>query len=566
MPDPSFLNNAEMIAGDDLSNGYFAYTNGNGQINYGTSTYFNSSNGINSKTYLYPISASSTSQILQDLNNGFCFGNYTAHGASTGWVSPDFSISDVQNLTNAHKYPLLVGNCCYNNKFDDPVCFAEALLRASNKGAIGYIGGSDQTLWDEDFYFSVGFRSNISANPIYDTTQLGAYDRIFHTHGEKFNDWYISQGQYVNAGNLAVTQSGSLNTDYYWEIYNLMGDPSLMPYFSVPQPLTVSYNPSLIIGSSTIKINTEPFAYVAISMNGILYGAKLADSLGVAVVNLNPVFPTIGNANVVITKQNRQPYIGLLSIISPNGPFVVFNSCVINDSLGNKNNIPDNSEIVYLNVNVKNVGITQANGVSAVLSTQDKYITLIDTSKIWGNISNADSLSQHNAFKLSISPKATDQHIASFILKIKDNDTNNWISNFNFKINAPILYINGVGINDSLNGNNNKILDPGEIVQILIRNMNTGHADSYGNSGILTSTSAFVNISTPILSLDTIKKSSQKNASYNIAIPSGAPIGTLLDFKYVLRNAIDSVVYYFQIPIGNANEDFETRPLRKFPF
>ena len=37
-----------------------------------------------------------------------------------------------------------------------PVCFGEGLLRANNKGAVGYIGGSNNTYWDEDFWWAVG--------------------------------------------------------------------------------------------------------------------------------------------------------------------------------------------------------------------------------------------------------------------------------------------------------------------------------------------------------------------------------------------------------------------------
>ena len=33
----------------------------------------------------------------------------------------------------------------------------------------------------------------------------------------------------MHAGNLAVTEAGGAE-QYYWEIYHVMGDPSLMPY------------------------------------------------------------------------------------------------------------------------------------------------------------------------------------------------------------------------------------------------------------------------------------------------------------------------------------------------
>jgi len=74
---------------------------------------------------------------------------------------------------------------------------------------------------------------------------LGAYDRLFHTHGESFSDWYITQGQILSGGNLSVTESGSPESNYYWENYSLMGDPSLMPFLAMPLQLKIQYKKSV---------------------------------------------------------------------------------------------------------------------------------------------------------------------------------------------------------------------------------------------------------------------------------------------------------------------------------
>ena len=98
-----------------------------------------------------------------------------------------------------------------------------------------------------------------------------------HENGEQQNDWFITTGQMIHSGNLAVTQAGG-SEQYYWEIYHLMGDPSLMPYIGVPTSLNVSHQSAIPLGTSTVTVTTEENAYAAISMNGILLDAQLAVS------------------------------------------------------------------------------------------------------------------------------------------------------------------------------------------------------------------------------------------------------------------------------------------------
>lgn len=228
VPVPAYMKKAVLIAGDDPDY-HYDLIQGNGMVNYGRTYYFNSSNGITSYHYLQdePAGANYSQSIIQKVNAGVGFINYSGHGSPDGWGDPRFNISDIYSLSNTGKYGLWIGNCCLTNKFEKVECFGEAVLRAKSKGGIGYIGASDYSYWSEDYYWSIGYRSSITANPTYNNNNLGAYDRFFHTHGERSDGWAITQGQILLAGNLAVQSSQSSRKQYYWEIYHLMGDPSL---------------------------------------------------------------------------------------------------------------------------------------------------------------------------------------------------------------------------------------------------------------------------------------------------------------------------------------------------
>jgi len=563
MPDPSFLNEVVMIAGVDASN---APTYGNGQINYGTINYFNAAHGLTSHTYLYPASddPGTSAEIIQNISDGVAYANYTAHGDWDCWADPSFTVSDISGLQNAHKYPLMVGNACLTNKFDKPACFGESLLRAENKGALGYIGGSNSTYWDEDYYWGIGYGAITNPPPGYAATGLGAYDRTFHDNGETFGDWFVTQGQMPAAGNLAVTEASSSITDYYWEIYHLMGDPSLMIYFSEPPTLNVSYNSLLPLAATSFTATTEPYAYVAISMNGVLHGVALADTNGIANITITTPFANPGTADVVATKQNRQPFIGTVTVATPSGPYVIYNNNNINDDTGNNNGFADTDENIKFDITLENVGVSVADSVYAVLSTGDTYITINDNTQFWGDITEATTSTQNNAFEITISDSIPDNHIVTFNLTIKDKNDSTWNSNFNINVNAPNLSIDNLIIDDIADGNGNGRLEPGETADIIIITENNGHCDAENTIGNLSTTNFYVTINNYSYDFNTLSVSETDSAIFNITVGTSALMGSIADFNYSVTSGLYNAQKTFIRPVGFIDEDFETYDFSKF--
>ncbi|HPE55697.1 MAG TPA: C25 family cysteine peptidase [Bacteroidales bacterium] len=559
-PDPSFLDEVVMVAGAD---GSYATVWGNGQINYGTENYFNAAHGILSHTYLQPepTGGNYSQNIRNDINNGIAFGNYTAHCSASGWADPSFVINHIAQLTNAHKYPLLIGNCCSSVEFQT-TCFGEEILRAADKGALGYVGGSNSTYWDEDYWFGVGYRSNIVANPTYNANNLGAYDRMFHDHGEPLDDWYITQGQVPSAGNLAVTQSGSSMETYYWEIYHLMGDPSVMIYLSQPPATYASYQALMPLSSNTFTVNTEPHAYVAISKDGELNGCALADATGLAEVDMfNPIVVP-GEADVVITGQNLMPFIGTVTVASPNGAYVLFDDLEIDDSNGNNNGMADFSEEIMLNISLENLGSLTASNLTATISTDDENVSIDSDTHAWPDIAAGDASMEYAAFTFTINELIPDQHIVNFDMEITDG-VDVWNSTFNITLNAPVLIIGSYTIDDGT-GNNNGRLDPGETANIIVPNFNEGGCDALSTVAALVSTNPMITVNNATFDLQTIAAGGTVNAIFNITVDPMAQVGEIVSLNYNVESAPYSQSSILGLTIGLIVEDFETGTFEMF--
>jgi len=553
MPDPSYLEEAVLVAGMD---GNFGNDWANGTINYGTENYFNAAHGFTTHVYLYPESGGQAANIRQDVSNGVGIGNYTAHCSSAGWADPSFTTSHVSSLQNQDKYGVLIGNCCCSNEFDVNACFGEALLRAENKGAVAYIGGSNNTMWDEDYYWAVGVGPISEDPPAYEETTLGVYDGVFHDHGEPIEDWYTTVDQMIFIGNLAVTEGTPGSAQYYWDIYCVMGDPSLTAYLGIPTEMTVSYDALMPLGSTSFTVTTDPYAYVAISKDGVLHGAAFADETGIVELALDPI-TVPGNADVVVTCQNRQPYMSTVVVASPDGPYVLVNSYDIDDNSGNNNNQADFGEDILMNLMLENVGNSDATNLTATLTSSDENITITNGSHICSDILSQEFSEENGAFAISVNEFIPDMHNVMFDLSITDgNET--WNSTLSMKIHAPSLAVGAMVIDDTELGNGNGRIDPGEMVDLYIAALNNGSCDALETSVYLSTISEYITVTNNKFDLDFLPSDGSAEAMFSIIADPGAPIGSLAE----LFVSIDSDPYMaektFTPKIGLVVEDFES--------
>lgn len=560
MPQPSYLNNAVLIAGYDYD---YGPTHANGQVNYIENEYINALSGFNTHKFLYPNSSSQDVQVRQKLSDGFSIANYTAHGLSHGWNDPRVYNSDLGSVQNNGKYGLMIGNACLTNQFSSPTCFGEAVLRLENRGAIGYIGGSNNTLWDEDYYWSVGVTGNINSNPSFAGTGEAAYDMMFHTHGQPYSSWYITQGQMVFAGNLAVETSASKKNNYYWEIYHLMGDPSLMPYWGEPAVTAASYNSVIPVGVSYLHVNTVPYATVALSQNDSLITVSRTNQSGTAILNF-PAFQHAGYVDIVITAQNQQPHIDSIEVMNPNGPYVIHKNFSINDSTGNNNGKAEYGEKIFLKEELENLTSYAASGLTATLTSADTNIVILDSSCTLQSLAGNTVVTLDTAFAIQVKDYIPDQHFVYFDLLIEDNQGGKWTSKLAMQLHAPALKLKRGSLVE-YQGNGNGVIETGETALFKTVMVNGGSADAGNVISQLYSSGTHVSINgSSSKNHGTIIAGSQLPVEYQIVIGSTAWTGTIFDLELEAGSGIYLDKQKYSFMVGQAMEDFETADFSRF--
>lgn len=559
-PDPTFLDEVVMIAGVDWD---YAPVWGNGQINYGTSNYFEPGHGITSHTYLYHRDSVPVDKalIIQNVSDGAGFVNYTGHGSVSSWLNPSFTLSDIETLLNDGKYPLMIGNGCQSANFYYE-CFGEALVRAKNKGALSYIGCTNDSYWDEDYYWAVG-TGPIVQFPTYEETGLGMYDRTFHDHGESESDWYPVLGQMIYGGNLAVVEGNPSRAKYYWEIYHVLGDPSLMIYFSQPDPISVDIEESMPTGIQNLFIQAEPYSYVGLTKNGVLLDARYAEYDGLAVLQFQELSDT-GKLDLVITKQNRQPFIDSIRIISSPEPYVVYESLNLCDTLGIDIDQADHGSNVVMKIRLKNLGESEAIGVYGYLSTSDPFVSVTDTVDYWSAIPALDSSSEIEAFIVEIADSVPDGHNATFKLRTTDTLGREWISYFELEIYSPIISSGKLMVNDLDNGNGNLKLEPDESLFLELELYNNGRSEAKAINVTLRNKDGLITIQDSIMTIDSIGSNSVEKVRFPVTVDALAESGSLANFQFIVKSSFTSFTDSFSLPIGLIYEDFENYAFNQY--
>ena len=320
IPDTTPFNRAMLVAGAENTSPAPITTNG--QVNYIGGRLTATHPTVDTICFRNPSSDSHRQEILDGIAAGAGFLNYTAHCTAAGWSHPSVSYSSIDTLEGP---PMVyINNCCLSNAFGG-TCFGELLLRKSRGGAVGVIGATNSTLWNEDYYWAVGPKYPFSLTPAYDSLMPGAFD--------SWLDGNISTlGQLLAAGNMSVTASGSPYDRFYWETYCLLGDPTLRPYLGTPQHTWLSIMPdSVEVGSTHVRISTGNGVTVTAMQGGHLLGSVLMDDHRSIALNFDlpsDTLPIIFTA----TAPQLAPIIDTAWPVMPSGKAVTLRNLSIGDT------------------------------------------------------------------------------------------------------------------------------------------------------------------------------------------------------------------------------------------
>jgi hypothetical protein len=480
------------------------------------------------------------------INAGTSVINYCGHGSSTSWGTSGFSNSDVNNLTNDNMLPFVFSVACVNGDFVSSTCFAEAWLRATHNGqpsgAVAFLGATINQSWNP---------------PMCGQDEMD--DVMAETYASNIKRTFCAISMH---GCMLMNDEYGAGGDEMTDTWTCFGDPSLMVRTAMPQTLTVTHNPILFIGTDELEIQCNADgARATLSLDGTMLSTGVVDN-GTVTLQFAPL-NAVQTITLTITAFNYLPYIADIDVVPAEGPFIVMESYDIADASGNSNGLADYDEAIDLAVELKNVGVVDAENVLVTLTTSDPYIIVTDYSEVYSVIPAGGSTTIENAFGFHVASDVPDQHSVSFTITSADA-THTWQNNFTMSMNAPVINVNSITIDDTQAGNGNGIMDPGESVDLTINYSNTGHSTAYDVDVYLEGQSGYIEITNPTQNFPSIGFFGVSEKTFIAVIDENTPEGIKIDFMNEVSMGDMVSEKIFKLKITPKIEDFETGDLSQF--
>ena len=492
--------------------------------------------------------------VVQAINQGSFWLQHRDHGLETGWGEPAVRNTHVAQMNNVGKLPFVMSINCLTGKFNySSDCFCEAWMRRTyngeNAGAVGLLCPTET---------SYSFVNDAYVWGVYDLFD-GDFMPTYGPYADNTGNWMPAFGNV--AGKYFLAQSNwPYNTeskDITYTMFTAHCDAFLRVYTQVPQTMEVVHPDVVIAGLGEVSITAPEGCMISLVRENTEGGWNIlavAEATGDAqTIEFAPQVPPT-EIHLVVTGQNYLRYEAVMSVIPADGPYIVFDSKVINDQNGNAQ--LDFGEAINLDVTLKNVGSEQMDAFEAVLETTSEYITITNGTAQYDGIGPNEMQTVENAFAFTVADNVPDNTSNAFTITVT-NGEDTYVSNLAIKAYAPVLTIGGMTITE-VNGNGNGRLDAGETATLSFTIENRGHSDAAATSVNIQMLSPYITVAESTVGFDNLNAGDSQTAVYDITISEDTPIGYSCPIVLTIVSGQYTEQKDFSVKVGLILEDFES--------
>jgi len=492
-------------------------------------------------------------QVVDAINAGSFWLQHRDHGEEHGWGEPAVKNSHVAQMNNVGKLPFVMSINCLTGKYnysDD--CFAEAWMRRTyngeNAGAVGILCPTET---------SYSFVNDTYVWGVYDLFD-GQFLPDYGPYAANTANWMPAFGNV--AGKYFLAQSSwPYNTDdkdITYTMFTAHCDAFLRIYTQVPQEMDVTHPEVVVAGLGEVSITAPAGCMISLVVENAEGGwdiLAVAEATGdPQTIQFEPQVPPT-EINLVVTGQNYLRYEAVMGVIPADGPYIVYDSKVVNDVNGNGE--LDFGEAISLDVTLKNVGSDPMEAFEAVLATESEYITITNGTAQYEGMNPNELQTVADAFSFTVADNVPDNTSNRFTITVTNGD-DVYVSNIAMKAYAPVFNLGSMTITE-ISGNGNGRLDAGETATLTFPIENRGHADAATTIANLNLLSPYILVEESSISFDNFDAGETQTATYTITIDENTPMGYMCDLTLNVTSGQYSAEKDYTAKVGLLVEDFE---------
>ncbi len=409
------------------------------------------------------------------INNGVSF-----YGAR-GYLGTGLSCSDINNLNNDYMTPVVIDVTCGTGNWSNNTGINECYMRA---GTVSVPRGGVCGMSMATSGTSPHFNNCISGGAGWAMLQLDMPTLGDMMYMSKVNGWMNYHGH----------EDNGLNTFMKW--FNLMGDPLIWTWVSVPQELTVDVVEDLDLGQNSIDV--EVF-----DADGAIAGAlvtfykysggeeiqvtKKTDAAGMVTLEVSP--RESGDAMVTVIKRHYAPVQVEVDVADPASRVGWTEITYVDDGSegtdGDGDGVPEAGETVGLEMELKNYGTSTASNIEVTASTEEEWITSLSGSVTLTSLAADAEATAEGVILVEIDPEAQNDWILHLDLTA-ETSVGDFDDACEVTVNAPAYGFVQLNINGSF--------DPGDVSTATIQVRNIGGGDASASEAWLFSNDPFVQV------------------------------------------------------------------------
>lgn len=405
------------------------------------------------------------------INQGVGFFNFRGIGGMSGWAPTD------SNLYNINKLFHSVIITCNTGDYD-MTGTTEQMIRigtaAQPKGAVTSIG-----MWGNE---TATMPNNALCGGIYS----GIFIDDMRTMGEALLHSKLNFYRLYSLSNPTMYSA-------FTQWCNLMGDPTMEIYVTIPRTFSIDAPEIVPSGTSSLDFTVAdqygfPVSEATVTLTKVqdsgktIIGRAYADEDGLVYL---PLSEEVSSASLVLTvsKHDFKPLQQSIAVeagsLLASVPLIDDDSQGLSD--GNGNGLANSGETLEVLFTLRNTSDTMIGDISGHLSTNSPYVSIVDSLIDFADLAAGSNGSCENPVVIQISAETPNNTLLRFAMHLSDNESKQYtIADYISVSDAELSYISYEIVDGQ-----DSILDPGETADLKVTLLNIGELDVEDLSGEL---------------------------------------------------------------------------------